>query len=235
MKILTITCHKVYNHGASLQQFALLYFLNNSGFEAKTINYQPKYLAEIFSYYGVANPKFKKNLFLKLLYVIAKLPSKINDIKRRNAFNDFEKNFIPSTDKLFVNNIQLKNNTPKADAYICGSDQIWNSLLQNGKDPAFYLDFVANNKKKISYAASFAIDNVSDEWKDFVKEKVNRIDYISVRENSGLRILENMGINRAVQVLDPVFLISKKEWEKLFIKNKEVEAYMQCTISKMMK
>ena len=34
---------------------------------------------------------------------------------------------------------------PLADLYIAGSDQIWNSNYNNGRDPAFYLDFGSIN------------------------------------------------------------------------------------------
>ena len=32
-------------------------------------------------------------------------------------------------------------------AFLCGSDQIWNPLFENGHDAAFYLDFVPDHKK----------------------------------------------------------------------------------------
>ena len=44
MKILTITCHDVYNTGASLQAYALMKYLQNQGHEVKIIDYKPEYL-----------------------------------------------------------------------------------------------------------------------------------------------------------------------------------------------
>lgn len=223
MKILTITCHRVFNHGASLQQFALLHHLQSLGHDVQTINYQPDYLANHYKYTGVPSEKFKKNIILRLLYIVAKFPERFANRKRREAFDIFEKNNIPQTKKLFVNNEELKRDIPNADAYICGSDQIWNTLFENGKDPAFYLDFVPQNKLKISYAASFATEKISDDIKHFIKEKVKAIDFISVRETSGLNILHNIGIERVTHVVDPVFLLSKEEWKKKFITTEEQE------------
>ena len=37
MKIKTITCHEVYNYGASLQEYALLQFLNEQGWQASDL------------------------------------------------------------------------------------------------------------------------------------------------------------------------------------------------------
>ena len=44
MKILTITCHDVYNFGASLQAYALQHYLEELGHEVEIINYRPGYL-----------------------------------------------------------------------------------------------------------------------------------------------------------------------------------------------
>src|SRR5690606_20224827 len=99
-------------------------------------------------------------------------------LKRKRSFDAFAKKHINTTKRLYKTNDDLKNNLPSADAYICGSDQIWNSFFANGKDPAFYLNFVPDNKLKISYAASFAIDEIEDSLKDFVKRNVKRLDHI---------------------------------------------------------
>lgn len=216
MQIKTITCHQVYNHGASLQEYALLHFLNTNGFEAKTIRYKPPYLSNHFNFLFLSNPRFNIPV-IKQLYLLVKLPRRLKDFRQKKIFDKFAEKYIPADSLIFVSNKELKENLPDADAYICGSDQIWNSIFENGKDPAFFLDFVPDEKLKISYAASFATDSIADELKAFVKEKVSRINLVSVRETSALNILEDLGISNAVQVLDPVFLLSKSHWKKFLI------------------
>jgi hypothetical protein len=215
MKIKTITCHQVYNHGASLQEYALLTFLENVGHEAETIQYKPDYLSQHFNFLNVSNPKYKKNIILKSIFLILKFPFRYKMLKRKKNFDLFSDKYIKSTKKLYRTNEDLKIDLPQADAYICGSDQIWNSFFPNGKDPSFYLDFVPDNKLKISYAASFAIDKLEDNLKDFVREKVSRLNNISVRESSGKNILSDLGINEVTHVLDPVFLLDQSYWETL--------------------
>jgi hypothetical protein len=217
MQIKTITCHEVYNHGASLQEYALLQFLNTNGHDAETIHYKPWYLSNHFNLTSVDNPIFDKP-FIKQLYLLAKLPSRLRMLKRKKAFDLFATKYIPTSKILFKTNEDLKNNVPQADAYICGSDQIWNSFFANGKDPAFYLDFVPNDKLKLSYAASFAIDEVAKEVQPLVKRNVSTFDAVGVRETSGVRILKEMGIANAVQVLDPVFLLPSTYWDT-FVKD----------------
>lgn len=213
MKIKTITCHEVYNHGASLQEYALLKFLNNNGHEAEAIHYKPDYLSGHFKLWSVSNPKYNKPL-VKQLYLLAKLPKRLKNLARKRAFDDFAKKHIPTHHVLYKNNEELIQNLPEADGYICGSDQIWNSFFQNGKDPAFYLNFVPSDKLKIAYAASFAIDELSEEIKPFVKKNVERLDAVGVRESSGVRILNELGIDNAIQVLDPVFLLERSHWDQ---------------------
>lgn len=213
MKIKTITCHEVYNHGASLQEFALLRYLQDMGHDAETIHYKPPYLSNHFKLWGVSNPKFNLPV-IKQLYLLAKLPGRIQDLKKKKNFDAFSQKYIKTGTTLYRSNAELKNNLPIADAYICGSDQIWNSYFQNGKDPAFYLNFVPDEKLKISYAASFAIDELEESVKPLVKENVSRLDAVSVRETSGVRILKELGINTAQQVLDPVFLLTKDHWQR---------------------
>ncbi|MBI9041547.1 polysaccharide pyruvyl transferase family protein [Lutibacter sp.] len=218
MKIKTITCHEVYNYGASLQEFALLIYLESLGHTVEAIHYKPMYLSQHFNLKAVSNPRFEKP-FLKQLYILAKLIGRLKDLKRKKAFDLFATKYIPTGKIRYANNDELKENPPEADAFICGSDQIWNSFFENGKDPAFYLDFVPDTKLKISYAASFAIDEIKEDLKPFVKAKISRIDHISVRETSGVTILNNLGIENVVQVLDPVFLLSANYWKETFVKS----------------
>ncbi len=216
-KILTITCHNVYNHGATLQQLALLKQLEAMGFEAATIDYSPNYLNQHFKWTKVSNAFFAKNFFLKVVYWVFKFPSNLWNRQRKWRFDAFESKTLRIHPGKYTSNEALKNNLPEADAYICGSDQVWNSYFQNGKDPAFYLDFVPKNKLKISYAASFATDSIAEELKPFVKDKISRLDWVSVREASGVQLVQDLGIKNVTQVLDPVFLVEPAYWES-FVK-----------------
>lgn len=212
MKIKTITCHEVYNYGASLQEYALLQFLNEQGWQASVLHYKPPYLSGHFNMWSVS-ARFDKPL-LKQLYLLAKIPGRLKALKKKRAFDLFHQKYIPTDVKLYTNNQELKEDLPEGDVFICGSDQIWNSFFENGKDPAFYLNFVPDTKKKISYAASFAIDELEESVKPLVKENVERMHAVSVRETSGLTILKDLGIEKAVQVLDPVFLLERSHWDK---------------------
>lgn len=214
MRIKTITCHDVYNYGASLQAYALMHYLEKKGHEVEIINYKPDYLSRHYKL-GVGNPAYNRPI-IKQLYLLAKLFPYLRSLTRKKLFDDFKRKYLKITSARYQSNEELKRNPPIADLYLAGSDQIWNTLFNNGKDPAFYLDFVPKGKLKASYAASMATDKVLAEWEKFVFEKVMHLDAIAVREESAVSVLRNIGVTKEISVVcDPVFLLSRSEWEDL--------------------
>lgn len=213
-KISTITCHNVYNYGASLQAYALQRFCISLNTQYELINYQPDYLSNHFNLWAIGNPKFNKPL-IKQLYLIAKLPGRILSLKRKKKFDKFSSKYLNISPKKYCTYQDLKEDPPKAHIYIAGSDQIWNTFFKNGLDPAFYLSFAANESKKISYAASFATDKIYNNAEKFIKSQLLNFNSISVREKSGLSILQELGFSQASLVMDPVFLLNIDDWTQL--------------------
>lgn len=210
MRICTITCHDVYNHGASLQAYALEKYLQALGHDVRIIDYKPDYLSGHFRLDTVGNPKYDKPL-LRQAYLLAKLPGRLRMLPRKAAFDRFTSEYLDLT-RRYSSNEELKADPPEVDVYFAGSDQIWNPLFPNGKDPAFYLDF-ASHGVKASYAASFAVDLFPAELRKITSGYLRRFDKISVRERSGLSVLESLGIKSAACVLDPVFLPEPELWD----------------------
>lgn len=227
MKIKTITCHDVYNVGASLQAYALVTYLKSLGHDAEIIDYKPGYLSGHYRLWGGVSPKFDKPL-VRELYSLAKLPGRLKakGSKRKREYDSFKENCLPVTAQRYSSNEELKQNPPQADVFFAGSDQIWNTKFPNGKDPAFFLDFVPDSAVRASYAASFAVSAIEDEWKNIVKERLEKLDFIAVREKSGVNIIENLGVSRSIQVSDPVFLLSREQWERIAVKPKLEEPYI---------
>ena len=98
----------------------------------------------------------------------------------------------------------------KTDAFVCGSDVIWNPDL-NCHLNAFYLDFA--EKYKFSYAASFGKAEVSEQMLTTIRPFLEKLDAISVRERSGAEIVKRC-VDKPVQVVsDPVLLLKREEWD----------------------
>lgn len=215
MKIKTITCHDVYNPGASLQAYALAAYLKECGHEVQIIDYKPDYLSRHYSLTWVPNPRFDRPL-IRQLYLLAKLPGRLKARKglRKQRFDAFRQAYLPLTESRYHSCDDLRARCPDGDVYIAGSDQIWNPLFPNGKDPAFFLDFVPREKGKFSYAASFSVDTLRPEDVRRMEPMLRRLNAISVRETSGAALLARMGL-AGTAVMDPVFLLDNTHWEQL--------------------
>lgn len=204
MKIGTITFHWAVNYGAVLQAYALQKVLNNKGFDTEIINYRP-YLVNL------------KQVILKLTKLDMQYFSKMININR------FIKRNMKLSEKRYLTNKQLMNYCNNYDAYICGSDQLWNTsftLKAEGKPTlSYYLNFVPDNKKRISYAASFGTDSLSDVVIKLIKPELEKFSYISVREFSGKKILDDIPVSNQL-VLDPTLLLDKKYYDELITDTK---------------
>ena len=113
------------------------------------------------------------------------------------------------------------------DSFLVGSDQLWNWWSNNDVGSYYYfLDFADKKHKKIAYATSFG--HASGYYPEDMRVKVSyllhRFDAISVREASGVDICaKNFGVD-AVQVLDPVFLCSREDYnEAISLSNIQIE------------
>lgn len=214
---LTITCHDVYNAGAALQAYALPTYLASQGCNAGIIDYKPDYLSGHHSLTAVCNPKYNKP-FIRELYLLAKLPGRLVGLRHKYAFDKFKTQYFNLT-KRYSTFDELCAAPPQADVYFAGSDQIWNPIFPNGNDPAFYLEFV-HEGIRASYAASFAVEDIPAESSEIIAERIKKLDYVSVRETSAVKILNQLGVSSGVAVVDPVFLLDTEHWANMAIRRK---------------
>ncbi len=197
MKIATITYSWAQNWGAVLQAYALVEYLNSMGHDAKLIDYRQ------FDNRLISTVKSVGDGVLDLLMLpVSK--------KRIERYNEFRKNAFRLTSKCCTTD-DLKRLNDDFDVFVTGSDQVWN--VGHGVCKDFYLHFVNDNKKKISYAASFGVSSIPQEHQQDTIKGINNIDAISVREKSGQQIIKDLTGRDSLNVLDPVFLLDKKQWE----------------------
>lgn len=213
MKIKTITCHHAYNYGASLQAHALMFLLKEKGHDVEIINYIPSYVREFNSLWMIGD-RYKKNFIVKCAFYAYVVPVRLLQTKKKIKFDKFSNDYFHLT-KEYNSFDELKNDPPKADIIFCGSDQIWNTATDNGLDPSYYAAFASEDTIRSSYAASFSISKIQEEHKAFVIEMLKGMKNISVREKTGLSILNDLNIKNGTQVVDPVFLPDVKHWESL--------------------
>lgn len=99
------------------------------------------------------------------------------------------------------------------DAFIIGGDQVWNSSIHFVKEDCF-LNFVDENKTKISYSSSFgsAKHNPPKFFIDAASQLLKRFDYLSVREDYAVDIAKKTYNVDAIEVIDAVFLLDQTDY-----------------------
>ena len=209
-RVLTLTTYDVYNYGASLQAYALQQYIKKRGCESELINYQPDYLTRKYDYTWV-NPESKMSRYAvtRIVYRCLKYLQRQTTMGRKRAFDTFHKDYLIQGTR-YRTHQELMDNPPIADIYIVGSDQIWNTFYETGRDGAFYLDFVKQGLKA-SYSASFSYTEICEEWKKKISFWLKDFNKIAVREYHGVEILKDLGFD-GYWVLDPVFLLSIEKW-----------------------
>lgn len=106
----------------------------------------------------------------------------------------------------------------EADAYICGSDQVWapyNIDLGEKKLDFFTLNFGSKRAKRIAYAASLGTARFAPQCHAALRERLAQFDWIGVREESAVEAIAEVGRTDARWVCDPVLLQKASYWEKL--------------------
>lgn len=102
------------------------------------------------------------------------------------------------------------------NTFVIGSDQVWTSTSIKVYNYFFFLDFVHNDRKKISYAASFGeYFNVSEEELKESKKYLASFSDVSVREYQAVDICKKDLDKEAEWVMDPVFLLDMKYWNEI--------------------
>ena len=225
MKIGVITTQYSPNYGALLQTYALQHYLNREYGEgtAEVINYVPEHAKRFWKIFpSVSNIKS-----LALWIYLLMHPDFIKCKKKR--FENF-KNFIQENVKCseaYYSFAELEQLDGKYDITICGSDQIWNILRHD--DPAWFLYFTKKWKQtlKLAYAPSVA-DRIPSGHEDNLRKYLANLDYISVREDVDVDQLSQFTDKDIKHVCDPVFLLSKEEWESVIPSTRVSEPYILC-------
>jgi coenzyme F420-reducing hydrogenase beta subunit len=110
--------------------------------------------------------------------------------------------------------------------FLVGSDTVWNPLLVGRHQPFFFLDFAALDKKKIAYASSFGRPrfNMDDPLlRHYCHYACNRLDAVSVREESGVKLMKEEFGRDVERVLDPVFLLEPEEYRRIHAEGSDME------------
>lgn len=237
MKVGIITFHFVSNQGGVLQAYASQAFLQKHGHEACIINYRPKYHTvryaahkNPFRYAGWYWKRFgNKGLISRILLTFRSfircivLNLKKTDRKKSQLFEAFISRNLKQTTR-YTSLKQLQKNPPLLDAYVSGSDQLWNpDLLNFAFDPAYFLDFGASSVRKVAYAVSSG-KKLSAKEESQLAALCKNFTAISLREYEESTV---MAIGREVSIcLDPTLLLEAKDYHEIESSVVEKEPYI---------
>lgn len=223
MKAGVITFHSAHNFGASLQAWALQKALKNYKIEASVINYHPSIIDDL---YNPLKGKYGLERRVAQFKLRRQNPKSLERYKNYTSF--IKKNFNLLGD--FSTYEELKAANLNLDAYIVGSDQVWNSEHIGGFDPAYFLDFVEPGPLKISYAASIGRDYLLPIYHEQIKNSLKSFTSISVREKSAKKPVKALTKKEVDVVLDPTLLLAREEYNEIKtipnIKDKYIFVYM---------
>ncbi len=251
-KLGIITIHNSPNYGASLQSFALYYYLFKKGYDCEIID-----LARPTHKDFIKSKRYVQLLTQKDTSYLRKIVRKIKTIlftkNNLQKENHYSKELILRNKKFEKFNDQIKlserfrcidhlyNNPPAYDVYITGSDQLWNPGNGYAVEP-YFLTFVKNGGKKIAYAPSIGVLVLTEKIKGNYKRWLSSYNCLSIREEEGKELLSQLTTKNVEVVLDPTFLLDISYWRSIaknpyipgkyifcFIlsKNKELLDYVQ--------
>ena len=201
-KIGIITSISKGNYGNKLQNYALLKTLKDLGYEVETVNRKKEDKVKLIFY------KLKT-----LIRDILKINYRSGICRRENIFRKFDKKYLNISRYWTHENHYKSGINEEFDYFVCGSDQIWNPMYDTClADMEGATAYIAPSEKRIAYAASFGVGELPKKYMNMFKELLKDMKKISVREESGARIIRDiLNVNVSV-VLDPTLLLSKEEW-----------------------
>ena len=216
MKIGVLTYHRAENYGALLQAYAMMTYLRSLGHEVSFVDYWPKYHSE---YYEVFSLKafMRSSLKSKIIKLNRLLLMGRTLYRRKRTMQEFMFNQLglPKHPQYEDGNLVTEEHY---NAVIYGSDQIWRKQDMGGVgfDDWYFGSDNVRADKKIVYAGSMGKIDTDAQDDNYIKKQMSNFDKIAVREGDLQDYLTKNDVS-SVQVADPVFLLSKQDWDKLVI------------------
>ena len=196
-----LTFWNVPNYGTFLQAYALQKAISSidKNYSIKQIAYlNPKHYRQ---YYALNNINYRGGLINPMTYCNITKRLFSNKIRELRLFLEYYKKFIPCTERLTESTIS----EIVFDSVVLGSDIIWDYSIEFFGNDKYLFGNGLNAKHVISYAASFGtVKNTM--CPEYVKQGLNRISSISVRDENS-RMLVKKYVNKDAQIVcDPTLL-----------------------------
>ena len=206
------------NYGNRLQNYALQQIVGRFGFEPETILYRADIPLYGTDRTGVAQKLRQWRSAGDAAYDVRRiLRKRLNsrsyahlEQARCDCFRAFTAAHLTTSDREYGALDDLSVLDSRYDVFVAGSDQIWNPYYE-GTNPFYFLSF-ARKSKRIAYASSFGVSDIPAEQRPYYSALLNGLRAISVREDRGRELIEEL-TGRSAEVLpDPTMLLTREEW-----------------------
>lgn len=206
MKIGILTYHRSHNYGALLQAVALRHELTKLGHEVYYIDYWPKYhqsMYAYFSFYSLTHRGIRGAFSYVFDFIKYRKQKKVKIEKFESFINEFIAPYCKGLNDTY-------------DVIVHGSDQIWRKQEGKRYNPIYFgVHDNIHYKYNVSYAASMGKISKDENDVQIIKSYLTHLDRISVRETDLLDFVKKLGFKDVTISMDPTFLLSKSEWDKL--------------------
>lgn len=229
-KVAIVNRTNLKNYGSVLQVYALCETVGNLGYDAEIIweqgNISKNYdfrIRKIIStgFKLLRHPKLISDTFSSVKYVQQHVISE----KTIQMFDSFVNIHVKR--KFYPTKLMNKHKVGQLyDKFICGSDQVW-STTTTYVDPLMYLQF-APEDKRIAYAPSLGRNYIPDYNARQIRRYINQIPWVSVREDTGKKLIKQLTGRDVPVVVDPTFLLPVSSWDRIKIDPKVDETYILC-------
>lgn len=152
------------------------------------------------------------SLVISILKMVREARKVIIDPEKVRLFDEFVKTNINQI-LYSPNKIERVATSNAYRKFICGSDQVWATTTLY-PDPMMYLRFAPRNKR-VAYAPSLGRDYIPNYNQKTIKTYINDIDCVSVREDTGKKLVKELTGRDIPVVADPTLLIRSSEWDTL--------------------
>ncbi len=188
-KIGIVSIYDNNNYGNRLQNYAVQQVLKKMDCEPETIVNWPETNQPITKL-----EETKKNIRRQLSKVKKALKGIKNkeEKQRYKCFKNFNESFIQIS-KATMTYHNAKAMKDDYDYFLVGSDQVWNPNF--GRLSDIDLLTFSEKEKNIAFSASFGISTISQESKEKCKKAFTNFKSISVREEAGKDIIDQLGLN----------------------------------------
>ncbi|WP_430754411.1 polysaccharide pyruvyl transferase family protein [Micrococcus luteus] len=144
---------------------------------------------------------------------VNKLRRGMAKVARATALRRFTNSTMEVSDKVIQAPGDGAGLAEKFDAFVVGSDQVWNPRFRGGC-PTDFLDFAAP-EQRIAYAASMGVSELDATMAGHFERMLEDFPHISVREETAAEVIGEITGREVTVNLDPTMLLPASEWEQL--------------------